>query len=81
MRQGLLAVLALACFLFSTGCVAVSAKNNRFASGSELVSHDGQVYLVDKCCGKVWKVDTSAAEAWKPGAQCGCGDACCAAKK
>lgn len=49
-----------------TGCVAVSAKGNRFGPDSELVSNNGHVYLVDKSCGKAWEIDISNAERFDP---------------
>jgi hypothetical protein len=44
----------LACLLVSTGCVAVSAKNNRFGSARQAVVLGGSIYIVDTRTGAVW---------------------------
>ncbi len=58
-----LGCMALATILVAgSGCVAVSAKNNRLGSGRQVVAVNGQVYVVDTDCGTVYEIELSKAK-------------------
>ena len=57
MRRLLISLAAVAMFVTATGCIAVSSKNNRFASDADVIAVDGRVYVVNKCTGAVRTVD------------------------
>ena len=59
MRRIIGVVLAGGFTLAATGCVAVSAKNNRWASNLDAVVVDGKVYVVNVRTGQVAPVDMS----------------------
>lgn len=59
MRRILAAIGVLACGLAVSGCVAVTAKNNRWANELEAVAVDNQIYLVNVRTGQVATVDKS----------------------
>jgi len=61
MRRLIISFAATALLLASTGCIAVSSKNNRFASDSDVVAVDGRVYVVNKRTGSVRAVDLCTA--------------------
>jgi hypothetical protein len=52
----------LATLLVSSGCVAVSAKNNRFGSARQAVVLGGAIYIVDTQTGAVWPARAPLAE-------------------
>lgn len=57
MRRIVCALLAATLGVAASGCIAVSAKNNRFASDLDAVTVDGEIYVVNKRSGQVAKVD------------------------
>ena len=57
---GLLAILA-GLALTSSGCVAVTAKGNRFENRWDAVAVDGRVYLIDTRSGEAHVIDVSHA--------------------
>ena len=67
MRRLLISLAAVAMFVTATGCIAVSSKNNRFASDADVIAVDGRVYVVNKCTGAVRTVDLNAARPIVPG--------------
>ncbi|HRX84311.1 MAG TPA: hypothetical protein P5572_04755 [Phycisphaerae bacterium] len=50
---------ALALAVVTSGCVAVSAKNNRWASDLDAVAAGDHVYIVNVRTGQVAEVDTT----------------------
>lgn len=56
-----IAVAAGLSLLSLAGCVAVSAKGNRFGTGRAVVAVDGRVYVVDTSNGHVCEVDVERA--------------------
>lgn len=61
MRRILALVLMAGGLWLATGCVAVSAKNNRFASDHAAVVVDGRVYVINTRNGAVREVDLATA--------------------
>ncbi len=51
----------LGLLLVGTGCVAVSAKNNRWVSEREAVVVGDQVYVINTKTGRAYTVDLSGA--------------------
>ena len=66
MRRIMLGAIAGAMLIGSGGCVALSAKNNRFGSDGEVVAVDGHVYLIDTRSGAAREIDLSAATPFVP---------------
>lgn len=60
------AALAAAACLALTGCVAVTAKDNRFGSGYEAVALRDRIYLINVETGKAQIIDVSEATPFRP---------------
>ena len=74
MRRLILGVIGLAMAAVTTGCLGISAQDNRKwgpSTDSQVVTVQGQVYVVNKKTGAVRKVDLSAAETYKEPAPAG----------
>lgn len=59
MRRTLQMLVAGLLTLSATGCVAVSAKNNRWASDYDAVVLNGQIYIVNMRTGQVAVADAA----------------------
>lgn len=69
MLRNLSGVLLAGMLIASTGCLAISAKNNRFGSDREVVAVNGRVYLIDVKSGAVRELDLAAARPFEPGSK------------
>ncbi len=67
MSRTLLGVLLGGMLIASTGCLAVTAKNNRLGSDREVVAVNGRSYLIDTQSGAVRELDLAAARPFEPG--------------
>lgn len=68
MRRLMLGVIGLA-MLATTGCLAVSAKENQIsvpAGDTEVVAVDDHVYMVNKETGEIRELDLSQAKPYQP---------------
>ena len=68
MRRLMLGVIGLAMAAATTGCLGISAQDNRKwgkATDSQVVTVQGEVYVVNKKTGEARKVDLSAAKAYE----------------
>ena len=68
MRRLMLGVIGLAMAVATTGCVAVSAKDNNVQvpeGETQVVAVQGDVYVVNKKTGRVRKIDLSTATAYE----------------
>lgn len=60
-------VALLAAFVgLGSGCVAVSAKNNRFSDESDVVAVRDRVFVINKRTGRAWEVDIDRASKSPP---------------
>ena len=66
MRRMVLSFLAAAVLVSTTGCIAASVRNNRFAGDRGIVAVKDRVYVIDTSTGKVQEIDLSAAEPFVP---------------
>lgn len=61
MVRALCVAMGLGILLLGSGCVAVSAKNNKLICDRHAVVVNDQVYVVDTASGKAYTVDVSTA--------------------
>ena len=66
MNRIVLRVLPLVALLASSGCIAVSAKNNRFGPECEAVVVQDRLYVVNTSTGNVGEIDLSTARPFRP---------------
>ena len=68
MRRLMLCVIGLAMAAATTGCLGITAQDNRKwgkAGNSEVVTVQGEVYVINKMTGQARKVDLSAAKPYE----------------
>jgi len=68
MRRLMLCVIGLAMAAATTGCLGISAQDNRKwgeAGNSQVVTVQGEVYVVNKRTGQARKVDLAAAKPYE----------------
>lgn len=66
MRRGWLSLGMGVLLVGAAGCVAATVKDNRFGTSRDVVSVNGQVYVVDTATGKVMKLDVTNAGPFVP---------------
>jgi multidrug resistance efflux pump len=66
MRKILGLTLSLVVLLAGTGCVAVSAKSNRFGSDLDAVVVNDRIYVVNKITGCVKEINVDKAQPFVP---------------
>jgi len=66
MKRGWLSLGLAVMTLGAVGCVAATVKDNRFGTSRDVVSVNGQVYVVDTATGKVMKLDVTDAGPFVP---------------
>jgi len=66
MKRAILALGLAVLIAGQAGCLAVSAKNNRYRYKHEVVAVDGQAYLINLETGKVQQIDLSDATPYEP---------------
>ena len=67
MSRIVLRVLPLVALLASSGCIAVTAKDNRFGPECEAVVVQDRLFVVNTATGDVGEIDLSTAEPFRPG--------------
>ncbi|MCK6483660.1 MAG: hypothetical protein HUU22_14570 [Phycisphaerae bacterium] len=66
MKRLFLAALVTTFVGLGSGCVAVSAKNNRFSDESDVVAVRDRVFVINKRTGHAWEVDVDRASKTPP---------------
>ena len=66
MRRIVLGFLAAAFLVSTSGCIAASVKNNRFAGDRGVVAVNDRVYVIDTRSGQVQEIDVSGARPFVP---------------
>ena len=66
MRRIVLSFLAAAVLVSTTGCIAATVRNNRFAGERGLVAVKDRVYVIDTRSGNVQEIDISGAKPFVP---------------